>query len=450
LIIFKPFNLTQNPSNITNNGFILKYQENSRSESIRSYIERRSPFTEALSSTDFAPKKKEVFFLSFDGESLNSICIGARKRKVVTLKYAVEFSRFVTISPPLRISQIEKNIDSKVRHHFTNASSGEGGKIPPTTWDRLIKYVKQERGEIAHKIDELFQYQGEEQYQGADKNIQIFKRDATRVALGFADIDLGRAESSFQRKDKNIELPPFLKGLENSELREDRMLIHDSKIFANWESVPVTPDITAQYRQGDKILTIQNYNREKIEEQLGVDLLYYNHFYKSYVLIQYKRLVSELGTKLFRLSDRNYKKEYERMTKLQSYLDSRSNGNSSFNQPNDYRLHNGLCYFKLCEKAALNYSSSEMIKGMYIPLDFWDELVKSDSTTGRLGGKLISYDNVGRYFNNTNFIELVKNGWIGSDIRQGQELEKIIMEILDSGRSLVLAEFERESGASFH
>lgn len=432
---------------IFNNGFILKYQENSRSSSIRGYIQRHSPYTEALSTTDFAPKKKEVFFISFDGESLDTICLGTRKRKVVTLKYAVEFSRFITISPPLKISQIENNLDHKVRHHFMSASSGEGGKIPLATWRNLIKYVKQERNEIAHKIDDLFQYQAEEEYQGDDKNIEIFKRDATRVALNFADIDLRRAESSFQIKDEKTELPPFLRGLENSELREDRMLIHDSKIFANWESVPVRPDITAQYRQGDKTLTIQNYNREKIEEQLGVDLLYYNHFYKSYILIQYKRLLFEGGREVFRLSERNYMKEYERMTKLQSYLDSSSNENSSSNEPNDYRIHNGLCYFKLCEKTALNYSSSEMIKGMYIPLDFWDELIKSDSTTGKSGGKLITYDNVGRYFNNTNFIELVKNGWIGSDIKQGRELEKIIIEILNSGRSLVLAEFDRGNEA---
>jgi hypothetical protein len=66
--------------------------------------------------------------------------------------------------------------------------------------------------------------------------------------------------------------------------------------------------------------------------------------------------------------------------------------------------------------------------------------MESDFTIGDKGGKRIGYNDVdGRYLNNTQFIDLFKNGWIGSSNLSSQTITKIIQEILENKRSLILA-----------
>jgi hypothetical protein len=418
-------------------GFILLFDEPKRSQGIKDLIEEHSPFTETLSSVDWNPTKREIFIFSLDGENFDTICIGERKKRVVTLKYAVMFSEFVKIDPPISIKEIQKNLSKSIQKHFIRVTSGYGERVPAETWNNLLGYIIRKRPEILHRINRLYTLQTENRYIGNDRQVETFKRDATTIALRIAGIENKRAYFSYEGAGKDQELPPFLRGLENGQLREDRMLAHDSKIFSDWISVKVPPQVTARFEYGNKTLTIQNFNREPVENVLGVDLMYYNHFYKSFVLIQYKALDAEAGNKVFRLSDSSYEEEYRKMISLQDRLNLINKGGG---QLENYRLHNGVCYFKLCDREVLDLNSTEMIKGMYIPLDYWSQLIKNDATMGKRGGRFVSYDNVGRYLNNSQFIDLVKEGWIGSGVVQSDLLGKIIDEILESKRSLILAD----------
>ncbi len=399
------------------------------------------PFTEALSAADYEPKKREIFIFSLDGENFDTICLGERKKRVVTFKYSVSFSDFIPINPPLPIKQVQEKLNKVLRSHFIRVSTGDGARVPPKTWEALISYIKKTRPTISKKIDELYTRQNIRQYSGNDRKIESFKRDAATVALKIAGIDSKKADFDCYDQDGNPvkELPAFLSGLENYRLMEDRMIIHDSKNVPEWTSINVPAHITARFTDGSKVLTIQNFNREDVETALGVDLMYFNEFYRSFVLIQYKAFNTEGSAKVYRLSDSSYKEEYENMKNLQQHLDKTQNENR---QMNNYRFHRGVCYFKLCDRDLLDLNSTEMIKGMYIPLDYWADLVNDDSTKGKRGGRFVSYDNVGRYFNNTQFIELVKEGWIGTTINQSKQLEEIISEILSSGRSVILADYK--------
>jgi hypothetical protein len=80
-----------------------------------------------------------------------------------------------------------------------------------------------------------------------------------------------------------------------------------------------------------------------------------------------------------------------------------------------------------------------MIKGMYIPLDYWEMLLESPDITGPRGGKRITYDNVGRYFNNTLFIDLMQSGWIGSTSYDKAVISEVIRAAIAGDRSLILA-----------
>jgi hypothetical protein len=79
---------------------------------------------------------------------------------------------------------------------------------------------------------------------------------------------------------------------------------------------------SATFSKEGQSLTISNFNRHKVEQNTGVDLVYYHHKFDAYVMIQYKRMKVETLKKgnriVYRpLLDESYKKEIEKMKELQ-------------------------------------------------------------------------------------------------------------------------------------
>lgn len=84
-------------------------------------------------------------------------------------------------------------------------------------------------------------------------------------------------------------------------------------------------------------------------------------------------------------------------------------------------------------------TSAEMIKGMYLPLDYWELLLKSPAVIGSQSGLRITYDNAERYINNTTFTDLVRQGLIGSRLTVSKKLTDIIQNSLRDKKSVMLA-----------
>ena len=85
---------------------------------------------------------------------------------------------------------------------------------------------------------------------------------------------------------------PFLSGLEQGQVIEDMMVSHDAKAMPGWFPEPenLIGVVKLSRRDGTEHLTIVNANRTSIETTLGVDLVYYLHSYRSFVMVQYKRM----------------------------------------------------------------------------------------------------------------------------------------------------------------
>jgi hypothetical protein len=180
-----------------------------------------------------------------------------------------------------------------------------------------------------------------------------------------------------------------------------------------------------------------NVNRRPVERTLGVDLVYYHHDYGSFVLVQYKMMREETSggsTRFFYRpsGDRNLAAELSRMRTIVS--SAQTDG-----VPDEYRLHAGACYMKLCRPTTLDATSTELIKGLYIPLDYWDVLNASGEVVGPRGGVRLGYDTVRRYLNNSLFVRLVERAWIGSRGVTNADLIKVVRAAVDAGRSVTLA-----------
>ncbi len=426
-------------------GYIIHFGNYDRNDSIRYSLKSNRPFSEALSIDMFKKGVREIFFITLDGKNIEWCCLAEKKRRVVTDKYKVEFKNFVRLAPSINIDNLKHELKKALKGHFIRSTSGNGGVITPKTWKSLLEIIEKNDPENFEKITGLFSKRFDQYVKTDKRGIGAYKKDASSFALNIGEIDPKNEDTvlnlsygnqkRLSERNEDERLPPFLKGLEAPVLLEDQMIYHDCSVFDDWSELNSRPDVTAQFVQGNKIVTISNYNRHVIEEQTGVDMLYYNHHYDSYALIQYKRL--DPNEKVFRPIDANYEKELKNMERL---IDVAGLDNNNYSSPKEYRMNNMFCFFKLCEAKPINQNSRDLIKGMYFPLDLWKLLLDSDQTTGNRGGKRIGYDHVdGRYFNNTQFIDLFKHGWIGSSHVASKKITEIISEILENKHSLILA-----------
>ena len=159
------------------------------------------------------------------------------------------------------------------------------------------------------------------------------------------------------------------------------------------------------------------------------------------MLIQYKRMTKEGESLSYRPVDSSYDAEIGRMERFQEKALT-----SIIDDVNDFRLSDEFFYFKLCPAKITEPLSTEMIKGMYLPLPYWKLLLSSSVTLGKRGGRALGYGNVKRYINNTLFTELMQNGWVGSQVENTELITKQIQESIKGDRSLILANYTATDG----
>jgi hypothetical protein len=177
-----------------------------------------------------------------------------------------------------------------------------------------------------------------------------------------------------------------------------------------------------------------NVNRMAAETTLGVDLVYYHETYDAFVMVQYKRMHTEkvdgLDRAVYR-PDANHAGQVESMRRIGV---AEPGGD-----PLRYRLNHGACYFKLCNPRAFDPYPTELLKGMYLPLEFFEALRLSGSVDGLRGGAAFSYENVHRRLSNTLFIDLVQHSWVGSSGEISERLRSAVEYMVSEGRSVILA-----------
>lgn len=96
-------------------------------------------------------------------------------------------------------------------------------------------------------------------------------------------------------------------------------------------------------------------------------------------------------------------------------------------------------FLKLCPRIVFNPDDKGLTPGMYMPLDYWRLVEADDGLKGPKGGRQIRYRNVGRYLDNTQFVILVANAWVGTTISQSALLEAVVREVIASGRTVAIA-----------
>lgn len=225
---------------------------------------------------------------------------------------------------------------------------------------------------------------------------------------------------------------PFLRGLPQATLREDQILNHDLGVFDDWDVIAESAVGAVHFEKDGVGVTVVNVNRTPVEEVLGVDLLYFHEVYRSFVLVQYKRFENdnEAGMGPIYRPDENLEGELELMREVAPTPPDSVDDLS-------YRLGGGVCFLKLCKSVRFDPYSPSLIAGMYLPLEYFDAC--EPTARGPLGGRAYGYSTLRRHLNNSQFIELVQDGWIGSNGALSEELQSLVESLIEGGRSVLLA-----------
>lgn len=258
------------------------------------------------------------------------------------------------------------------------------------------------------------------------------ERDAVNVALEIAGFD---REQALADVSPPVGAAHFLDG-DITRSNENESVIDELDVFPGWERLLALRPAGRVFEDpaSTRRLTVLHANKNAIEQSTGVDLVYFVHEYRSFVLLQYKRVRREGRNLLLRL-DEQLDKERDRMGKVEADF---RRGPQPATGLLGYRLAGAIGFFKLCETEQPAVVS-DLARGKYVDLATWSLLETHVVKKGPQGGRQLAYDEVTRYFTNSLFAELVSEGWIGSTTDQFEPLLKYLFEHYEEGRSLILA-----------
>lgn len=318
-----------------------------------------------------------------------------------------------------------------------------GGVLTANQFSALADALLQGGGQLAELVARYSALRAERiaALSPKERNQLAYQKEALGAALSFA----GMERKVLQEWEPPVlgEAESFLSGLPQVRAREDAIIANDLAVVPGFNFVKEVVSGAALFEnKAGTRLTVVLANRLPLEQLTGADLIYYNESFKSFVLVQYKAMQRTAGENVvFRLPDSQLDAEISRMQSLISALQAGARAIDA----KDFRLAWNPFFIKLCPRELFQPDDSSLWRGMYIPIDKWALLVGSADIVGQKGGRGITFDNVGRYMDNTTFINLVANAWIGTHKDQSALLESAIRDTVASGRAVVLA-VKREKG----
>ena len=398
--------------------------------------------------------KFELCIISLRENTLNYVAIGKRNGNAATLEFRVRFEDFVDLHS-LNITDFTDEPRSLIENllgYFKALSEKELNFLSPDVWNELLPAILKKRSNLAQVLIEVNTKRILANFSTSSSKYSVTAQEKDAVATSL-DIFGGLAKreliSSWRPKDiNNIEPAPFLQDLPKAVIPEDSVIIHDARVFGGWQQFERYCMGAAMFSKKDERLTIMNVNRHTIETCLGVDLLYYHHTYRSYILVQYKCMEATIDDFIYRpYNDKSYEREVTRMMLFENMV------KQALEEPdfNEYRFNPEMFFFKLCPRVTFEPLATEIIEGMYLPFSYWKTLLKSLYAKGPRDGIRISKKELDRYINSSMFTELVQKGWVGSNMRateavthvareavQGR-ISELITEASETGKSIILA-----------
>lgn len=367
------------------------------------------------------------------------------------------------IEEPLTLAEFNTAMPTQHFNRLMDAIGAQAQALTPGAAEALRSAVVQLYPALRQRLEWLERIASPERFvRGPAGRIWAEERDAMNLALrmgGFPTTslqewvppnDINAPFSAGLISDRNepglLELPAAaaeraepdsssdedsLADLFDNEM-EANLIDADAHVLPGWRPVrreDTRADIHEFTDDRGRRMEILNVNASPVEKRAGVDLLYFYKKTKSLVGVQYKRLIEGDNITV----DERLDDQIERMKAVCKKL------NMPPSSPDHWRIGNDWMYIKLARTQTMDPDGSDLIKGLYLPLSYLEVLLTDDRVIGPRGGRRLGYGTVERYITSTLFIDLIKEGWIGSPPTRPKHFMALAQEALSEMRSVVLA-----------
>jgi hypothetical protein len=329
---------------------------------------------------------------------------------------------------PFEVASIVKATTSAQRSTVNRALRSEAAELRGDAEAALDRALTKLHPGVAELLQQMRGGGNEAPVTGSVGETLVMERDAARLALSIAGIDTAGLNNLDQ-----VTTEGFLSSLAY-ETPEDAMVSHDAGRFPDWVARPGGRPDWHTFSDGDSHLRIGNVNKTKLENVLGVDLIYHHIETDTLVLVQYKRMRKDADGEWFYRPDRQLEKELVRMRRVDAVV--AKNGTAK-----TWRLHPRGCLLKLVRQPVeFDPRSDRLLQGIYLPLEYLDELMADPCTLTERSARRLGYTTIDRYLTNELFVSLVRQGWIGTRCATTKAVSAIIDGAVNASRSVILAE----------
>lgn len=417
------------------NGYILRLSP-SRLQTLREAQDLRSSFIEPVPEFEHSRNVPLVCFVTNQQGLMSHIGSGSRGIWAATDLRRLNVQNLVGLREPIRLSDYTSRVPSRLRPHLVSRIQ-HGGLLSQKGFRALSNVLAEVNEELSGLLTRFTSTRDARIRAIPERVLEqlAFQQEAVATALSVAGLD--RAPVTQWNPPVAGTPRSFLDGLPQARVREDVVVMNDWARVPGYQSLGQYIHGTAVFESDDGTrLTVLMANRQRLEELTGADLIYYNETFRSFVMVQYKMMDPlDAGGSIFRLPNAQLDLEISRMEDLCRAIE----GECTPDHPDAYRLMWNPFFLKLCPRIVFNPDSQGISPGMYIPLDKWKLLVSSGTLTGPGDGLGATYDNILRKFDNTGFLSLISNAWIGTTPAQSNVIEAAIRETVESGKTAVVA-----------
>ncbi|MFC7547989.1 hypothetical protein ACFQUZ_16710 [Plantactinospora sp. GCM10030261] len=226
----------------------------------------------------------------------------------------------------------------------------------------------------------------------------------------------------------------FLPTMQGITPREDPMVEHDATTFLGWTRQESDRLAVRRFTDGNgRTLEIMNVNRWPVETRLGTDLIYYHKQRRSFVLVQYKRMVPDGSSWRCRVDD-HFRQQLDVMRTLDNKCGQEEPGY-------EYRMVPTPSFLKICQLDTLDVDSTSMISGMCMPREQVEKHLQRPGAPNYL-----DFRTVRDYLTSTLFAQLVALGCVGTSGSATTIVAREIELSLQQGKSVSVGVFSDESG----
>jgi len=386
-------------------------------------------YSDVFSIDDVKYLFTSIAFISEADNEINYIASFRRNRMVATKKIRVSFDIVMKLDVPLNLNFITLNSTKAMIDQLEIAFKSEKTIYYLNKYQlkTIIISLSKLNEDYINKIKRIILSDKKINVNNNRNYIISTERDALGIVLRINDLN-NEQNKLLEWNIEDTSTPDFLRNLNSINTIEDQLIIKDSRCFGDWKIINDNIYSACILSNGFKRVTIYYANRTRIEKNIGVDLIYFDHNSHSYIFVQYKRLAEKNGKyNYYPRSDKSLNKELSSMEKLELKLSK---------DKSDYKINDQVFYFKFCKEKQEVYTK-DLSSGFYMPKDYFLLASKLQSKKGETN--VISYETITRYLTNTVFIELIKSGLIGTKINDVKLISDIIEESLSSKKSLILA-----------